>query len=86
MPEEFQIKAMGTIGAVQNVQEEIKKKKSKVINHMLLWHEYHPSKHRVCGTGQAATYCKDRAGREHRAMISTGKTNCEHIARQNKKS
>lgn len=46
MPEEFQIKAMGTIGAVQNVQEEIKKKKKcKAINHVLLWHEDRPSKH-----------------------------------------
>lgn len=45
MPEEFQIKATGTIGAVQNVQGEIRKKKCKAINHVPLWHENHPSKH-----------------------------------------
>lgn len=35
MPEGFQIKTMGTVGAVQSVQEEIKKKKCKAINHVL---------------------------------------------------
>lgn len=30
MPEEFQIKTVGTIGAVQNVQGEIKKKRRNV--------------------------------------------------------
>lgn len=41
MPEGFQIKAMGTIEAVQNVQEEIKKNKikCKAINHALMGQE-----------------------------------------------
>lgn len=77
MPEGFQIKAMGTTEAGQNVQEEIKKKKCKAINHVLMWHENHPGKHTLGLWAQrelSPTVRAELAGREYKGMISTEET------------